>query len=72
MSTNAPRDPALHDATIGEGYRDASARLEPSAQLDDAIRARARRAVASRPQPVQPSWTRRGAVPFALAASLVL
>jgi hypothetical protein len=62
------------DATLGDlsrAYRGIPSD-EPSPSLDDAIRAAARRAVHSRPQPVRKSWVRRWSGPVATAAVVVL
>jgi len=59
------------DAKLAALYR-AAAREEPPPALDDAIRAAARRAVASRPQRVSKSFIRAWRVPLSIAAVMVL
>jgi len=59
------------DAKLAALYR-AAAREEPPPALDDAIRAAARRAVASRPQRVITSFIRAWRVPLSIAAVMVL
>jgi hypothetical protein len=64
-----PNEP--RDAAIDAAYRE-SAREAPPRALDDRILAAAHRAVAARPAPVRPDWTRRWRVPLSVAATLVL
>ena len=59
------------DAKLAALYRTA-AREEPPPALDDAIRAAARRAVASRPQRASSSFIRSWRVPLSIAAVMVL
>lgn len=59
------------DAKLAALYR-AAAREEPPPALDDAIRAAARRAVASRPQRVSPSFIRSWRLPLSIAAVMIL
>jgi hypothetical protein len=65
-NSNDPRD-----AAIDAAYRE-SAREAPPRALDDRILAAAHRAVAARPVPVRPDWTRQWRVPLSIAATLVL
>lgn len=64
-------DGVERDAKLAALYR-AAARDEPPPALDDAIRAAARRAVASRPQRVSASFIRSWRVPLSIAAVMVL
>ncbi len=64
-------DETERDAKLAALYR-AAAREEPSPALDDAIRAAARRAVASRPQRLGSSFIRSWRVPLSIAAVMVL
>jgi hypothetical protein len=66
-------DPELRDPRLDEAYR----RLpgdEPAPELDERIRAAARRAVGARPQSLgaHRSWVTRWRVPLSLAASVVV
>ena len=60
-----------HDAKLAALYRTV-AREEPPPALDDAIRAAARRAVASRPQRVSTPFIRSWRIPLSIAAVMVL
>lgn len=64
-------DGVERDAKLAALYR-AAAREEPPPALDDAIRAAARRAVASRPQRVSPSFIRSWRLPLSIAAVMIL
>ena len=66
QSQDVTRDPVLDRA-----YRE-SARDEPPARLDDAIRAAARREVGARPQPAGGGGLRAWRVPVSIAAMLVV
>ena len=65
------------DEAVVRAYREASAsqgelQNEPTAAIDDAIRAAARRAVAAKPHAIKKSWRARWATPLAVAASIML
>jgi len=67
-------DPDLRDPRLDQAYRELPGD-EPSAELDERIRAAARRAVGARPQSLearQRSWASRWRVPLSLAASVVV
>ena len=66
---NEMNDEATRD--LSRVYRDAATEVPP-ARLDDAVRAAARRAVQSRPQPVRKTWLQRWTGPVAAAAVVVL
>jgi len=65
-----PQDPA-RDPQLDRAYRE-SARDEPPARLDDAIRAAARREVGARPQAYGGGGLRAWRVPVSIAAMLVV
>src|SRR5688572_18021854 len=71
MSEQARNDDMERDARLAALYR-AAAQDGPPPTLDDAIRAAARRAVASKPRSVSPSFSRSWRVPLSIAAVLVL
>ncbi|HKC43667.1 MAG TPA: hypothetical protein VKC64_07550 [Burkholderiales bacterium] len=72
-------DPQSRDPRLDEAYRQA-ARDEPPAELDERIRAAARRAVAARPQSLAAraaadrhlSWSTRWRVPLSIAATVLI
>jgi hypothetical protein len=72
-------DPDVRDPNLDRAYRD-TARDEPPAELDERIRAAARRAVGTRPQSLDQqaagerrrSWTSRWRVPLSVAATVVI
>ncbi len=66
-------DPDLRDPRLDEAYRDLPGD-EPPPELDERIRAAARRAVGARPQSLEArrSWASRWRVPLSLAASVVV
>jgi hypothetical protein len=65
-------DPELRDPRLDEAYRQTPGD-EPPPELDERIRAAARRAVGARPQPLdRRSWTARWRVPLSLAASVAV
>jgi hypothetical protein len=72
-------DPDLRDPNLDRAYRE-TPRDEPPPELDERIRAAARRAVGTRPQPLERhaaderrrSWTSRWRVPLSVAATLVI
>ena len=69
--SETPRNDMEHDARLAALYR-AAAHDEPPPALDDAIRAAARRAVASRPRPAGATFGRAWRGPLSIAAVLVL
>jgi hypothetical protein len=72
-------DPDLRDPNLDRAYRETS-RDEPTPELDERIRAAARRAVGTRPQSLEQqaadarrrSWASRWRVPLSVAATLVI
>lgn len=64
-------DGVERDAKLAALYQ-AAAREEPPPALDDAVRAAARRAVASRPQRVSSSFIRSWRLPLSIAAVMML
>ena len=72
-------DQDLHDSRLDAAYRDAS-REQPPVEIDERIRAAARRAVSVRPRSLEAhaatvarrSWSARWRVPLSLAATVVL
>jgi hypothetical protein len=72
-------DPDLRDPNLDRAYRE-TPRDEPPLELDERIRAAARRAVGTRPQSLEQqasderrrSWTSRWRVPLSVAATLVI
>jgi hypothetical protein len=64
-------DPDLRDPRLDEAYRRMPGE-EPPRELDDRIRAAARRAVGARPRSTAQSWISPWRVPLALAATIVL
>jgi outer membrane biosynthesis protein TonB len=72
-------DPDLRDPNLDRAYRE-TPRDEPPPELDERIRAAARRAVGTRPQSLaqhaaderRRSWTSRWRVPLSVAATLVI
>jgi hypothetical protein len=72
-------DHDLHDPRLDAAYRDVSGE-QPPVELDERIRAAARRAVSARPQSLEArgataarrSWSARWRVPLSIAATIVL
>jgi hypothetical protein len=67
-------DPDLRDPHLDRAYRELP-REEPPVEVDERIRAAARRAVGARPQSLaarRRSWVSRWSVPVSLAASVVI
>ena len=71
MSEQTRNDDMERDARLTALYR-AAAQDRPPPQLDDALRAAARRAVASKPQSASSLFSRSWRVPLSIAAVLVL
>lgn len=75
MNTTSRHDADLQMDDVSRAYRHAAHEMlneSPSAAIDDAIRAAARRGVSAGPYAARKSWFARMTVPMAAAASVIL